>query len=186
MQLRDFNIFISFFGVILFGVIAFAADGDFHGAISATNINFSGVATGNGSGLSNLTIPSPTLTMNNSVSRSLVSSTSSTGFQIHATKKANVVYTVKISVTASIGNPAEGEVYLETAATNSTTPGDWTTVSRIGNGQGATLAALLSLTQPITIQLQGMIPAGYYIRLRTNNVSGTPTYTYIMGQETLI
>lgn len=139
---------------------------------------------GDGSQLINL--PSPSMTITNGVSRSMVTSTSATGFQISSTKKTMVVYSVKISTSSTIGGSAEGEVYLETAATNSITPSDWTTISKISSGQTITLAIALQSVQPITGQLIGMIAVGNYVRLRSNNVSGTPTYTYITGQETII
>lgn len=141
---------------------------------------------GNGALLTNLPPSAIALAITNSVSHSLVSSTSATGFQINATKPAMAFYSVKISTTANIGGGAEGEIYLETAATNSTTPSDWSMASKVSNSQSYTLAIALQGVQGLGQPLLAMIPAGYYTRLRTNNVTGTPTYAYLTGQETVI
>lgn len=165
-------------GNIGMGVTSPTQKMDINGNIKSTSF------IGDGAQLTGL--PSPTMTITNSVSRSLVSTTSSTGFQVSSTKKSLVIYSIKISTTSTIGGSAEGEVYLETATTNSSTPSDWTTISKISNGQAITLAIILQSVQPLTQELMGIIPAGNYVRLRSSNVSGTPTYTYATGQETLI
>lgn len=139
---------------------------------------------GGGSHLTNL--PGVPLAITPGVSHSLVSSTSATGFQISSSKPAMAFYSVKISTTASIGGGAEGEIYLETAATNSTTPSDWTMASKVSNSQNFTLALTLQGVQNLGQPLLAMVPAGYYVRLRSNNVTGTPTYVYVTGQETVI
>lgn len=139
---------------------------------------------GDGSQIINL--PAVALTVTPGVSHSLVSSTSATGFQISSTKPAMAFYSVKITTTANISGGQEGEVYLETAATNSTTPSDWSTVTKVSNGQTFSLAIALQGVQPLSQVLIGMVPAGYYARLRSNNVTGTPAYSYVTGQETVI
>ena len=150
----------------------------------AGNIKSSNKFVGDGSLLTNL--PGVPLNITPGVSHSLVSSTSSTGFQISSSKPVMAFYSIKISTTATISGSAEGEVYLETASTNSTTPSDWSMASKISNGQAFSLAVALQGIQNLGQPLLAMIPAGYYVRIRTNNVSGTPTYTYVTGQETII
>lgn len=34
--------------------------------------------------------------------------------------------------------------------------------------------------------LSGTVPVGYYVRLRTQQVTGSPSFSYITGQETAI
>lgn len=178
-------VFVNFLLILILflGLKVVADDGNFHGSIQATDVTASGNFIGNGSLLTDL--PNG-MTIYNSVSHSLVTTANSTGFQISSTRKSFVIYSIKISTTATIGGSTEGEVYLETAATNSSTPSDWTTVSKISNGQSISLAIALQSVQPLTQQLIGMIPSGYYVRIRSNNVSGTPVYTYITGQEILL
>lgn len=91
-------------------------------------------------------------------------------------------YTVQIVTTASIGSGATGYVVLETSPNNSA----WTEAGRIVNGQVITLAIALNSVQTTAGQISGYLPAGYYARLRSVNTTGTPTYSYISGQEVLL
>lgn len=107
---------------------------------------------------------------------------SGTGFQISTTRGCNMYYTVQIVTTASIGSGATGYVVLETSPNNSA----WTEAGRIVNGQVITLAIALNSVQTTAGQISGYLPAGYYARLRSVNTTGTPTYSYISGQEVLL
>lgn len=120
------------------------------------------------------------------VSRSLVTTTASTGFQVSATRNAIVHYTVTITVTASIAGGASGTIFLEIAPTNSTTPSDWVEVSHALNSQTYTLAIALQGVQVSGQVIAGMIPAGYYARLRQVTSTGTVSFAYNTGQEILI
>lgn len=116
--------------------------------------------------------------------RLIATSTGAVGFQISATRDAIVNYAVSIVTTATIGGASEGYETLEVAPTNSATPGDWFEIgSRCRNGQTITLAVALQSAQTTGCNLSGIVPAGYYAKLRSVNVSGTPTYSYISGQE---
>lgn len=128
----------------------------------------------------------PPVRSQSSATHTFVSTSSSTGFQISSTRDSNVYYNVTIAVTASIGSQSQGSIALEIAATNSTTPGDWTEISRFTNGQNLTIALAVQSVQTIGSQLSGFIPAGYYARIRTIATSGTPTNTYVSGQEVLL
>ncbi len=125
----------------------------------------------------------------NNASRSLVTvAAAANGVQISSTRVVLVSYSVTITATVQIGvvTNVSGYVVLEIAATNSATAGDWQEIARIGNGQNVGLALALSLTQAVTLTLNGIVPTGYYSRLRSVNTNGTPTYTYVSGQEVLI
>jgi len=128
----------------------------------------------------------PAARSQSTATHSFVSSTSSTGFQVSSTRDSEVNYSFTISTTATIGGASSGTVFLEIAATNSTTPSDWTTIAKFTNGQTITLAVALQSVQTMGGQLSGYIPLGYYARLRTLNNSGTPSYNYEVGQETLL
>lgn len=105
------------------------------------------------------------------------------GFQLATNRDAEVTYSVSISTTATIGGASTGYVVLEIAATNSSTASDWKEVGRITNSQTITLAIALQSVQIISGALNGIIPAGYYARLRSVNSSGTPTYAFLSGEE---
>lgn len=126
-----------------------------------------------------------TPTINNSVSRSLVTTTASTGFQISSTRQAIGRYSVSTSTTATIGGASNATVFLEVAPTNSVTPSDWVTVCKVSNQQTITLAIVLQSIQVNELQLTGTIPAGYYVRIRYT-VTGTSSVSYDLGQETIL
>lgn len=121
-----------------------------------------------------------------SATRSIVTGTGATGFQPSSTRDAFVSYSLTIATTATIGGSASGTVVLEVAPTNSATAGDWVEVARFTNGQSVSLALALQSVQTLAGQVNGMVPAGYYAKLRSINNSGTPTYTYNSGREVLI
>lgn len=104
-------------------------------------------------------------------------------FQISATRDTLVSYSVQITVTASIGGGQNGDVILEIATDSGFTTGVQT-IAIAGTGQTYTLALALQGVMPQTGVLSGYVPAGYYARLRTVNVAGTPAFSYRAGQET--
>lgn len=123
---------------------------------------------------------------NNAPGRSLVTGTGATGFQVSSTRDSSISYAVKVSTTATIGTPSAGDIVLEIASTNSATPSDWLQIGAIcGNSQNITLAALLSSVQATSCSVGATLPAGWYAKLRSVTSSGSPTYTYLSGQEML-
>lgn len=120
-----------------------------------------------------------------SATHTFVTATNQTGFQISSTRNTWVSYSVLISTTATIAGGSGGTVFLEIAATNSTTPGDWTTITQVSNSQTLTLAITLQSVQPNGLDMFGFIPAGYYVRLRSAITAGSPTFSYLAGQEVL-
>lgn len=123
-----------------------------------------------------------------SASRSIVTGTGATGFQVSSTRDAFVNYSLTVATSVTIGGATNvsGTVLLEIAPTNSATPSDWVEVGRFTNGQLIALALALSSGQTLAGQISAMIPAGYYAKLRSINNSGTPTFTYNSGQEILL
>lgn len=134
------------------------------------------------------TLPvNPTRTFNNAASHSIVTTAAAAnGFQLSTTQDTSVFYSVNINTTATIAGSADGYVALEIASTNSSTASDWKEISRARNGQAISLAITLQSVQNISSEVMGIVPTGYYVRLRSVNVSGTPTYTYVSGQEVQI
>lgn len=106
-------------------------------------------------------------------------------FQVSATRPSLVVYSVQITVTASIAGGQNGDVILEIASDSGFTT-NVQTLSITGSGQTYTLAVALQGVQPTTNIVSGFVPAGYYARLRTVNNTGTPTFAYRAGQEVIM
>lgn len=130
---------------------------------------------------------SPSRSFANAPSRSLVSvAAAANGFQLSSSQDADVSYSCSISTTATISGPAIGYIVLEICATNSATAANWQEISRLTNGQTITLAITLQSVQLFSGILAGFIPAGFYARMRSVNTSGTPGYSYMSGQETLL
>lgn len=126
-----------------------------------------------------------TRSFNSAPGRSLVTGTGATGFQVSSTRDAIANYSVTITTAVQIGvvTNVEGYVALEIAPTNSATAGDWVEIGRVTQANNIALALALSSTQKGGGQIGGVIPAGYYAKLRTVNTSGTPTYALNSGQE---
>lgn len=106
-------------------------------------------------------------------------------FQVSATRWSLVRYSVDISTTVSLSGSQVGQVVLEMATNAAFTTGVQT-IQQFSNGNSGTLVIGLVLTQLNTACLSGDIPAGNYVRLRTVNLTGTPTFTYQAGQEVLV
>lgn len=106
-------------------------------------------------------------------------------FQPSATRNAMVIYTVQLTITASIAGGQNGDVILEIASDSGFTT-NVQTIGVAGFGQTYTLAITLQGVQPDKRQVVGIVPAGYYARLRTVDNVGTPSYSYIAGQEILM
>lgn len=122
-------------------------------------------------------------TINDSPGRALVTTTASTGFQVSASKRARVTYEGVITTTSTIGGPAAATVFLETADTNSTTPGDWTVKARQTYSNAITLAVTLNQVQSNNWMLTREIPAGKWVRIRVGNVTGTASASIDTQQE---
>lgn len=128
-------------------------------------------------------VPATTVT---SQARSIVTGTGATGFRPSATRDVFATYSLTIATTSTIGSNASGTVFLETAPTNSATPSDWVEVARFTNGQAVSLALTLQSVQTLAGAISGMIPSGYYAKLRSVNNVGTPVFTFNSGREVLL
>lgn len=106
-----------------------------------------------------------------------------TAFQPSSTRDTLAFYSVQLTVVATLAGGQNGDVILE-VATDSAFTQNVRTVAITGLGQTFGLSISISSTQPQTAQVSGVIPAGYYARLRTVNNTGAPTFIYRAGQET--
>lgn len=103
-------------------------------------------------------------------------------FLISAANDTYVSYSVDIQCTLSLSGGMQGTVFLETAD-NAAFNVNVTEICRTVNGNTGTLTIGLNITQSSTGTLSGTVLAGKWTRLRTNNDSGAPTFTYRSGQE---
>lgn len=133
-------------------------------------------------GASNYIANKPSLS---SPSQSSASRSLNSVFQISASRPSSVVYTVEIASALSLTSGQSGTVFLEIASDSGFTT-DVQELGRFVNGNTGTLAIGLALTQTISSPLSGFVPSAYYVRLRTANNVGTPTFTYRSGQEVLL
>lgn len=108
-----------------------------------------------------------------------------TAYQINATRPCWVTYSVQITVTANISSGQTGDVILEIAS-NAAFTTNVQTVAIAGLGQTYSLAVAIMGVQPQTGVVSGLVPPGYYARLRTVNTVGTPAYLFRAGQETTL
>lgn len=113
------------------------------------------------------------------------SRTLNSAFQISSTRDAFANYSVDIACVLTLTTGQTGTVFLEIATNASFTTGVQE-VGRTVNGNTGSLTLGLNITQNATATIGGYIPAGYYVRLRTANTSGTPVFTYQSGQEVLL
>lgn len=118
-------------------------------------------------------------------SRSIVTGTGATGFQVSSTRDAEVRYSTTIVTTSNIAGSQNGTVVLEIAPTNSATSTVWSEVGRCTNGTSYTLAVAIQGVSTQACQITGYVPAGFFAKLRSINNAGTPTFSFNSGQEVL-
>lgn len=107
------------------------------------------------------------------------------GDRLSTFRDTEVSYSVTIDTSVSLSGNSSGYVVLEIAATNSTTASDWKEISRVSSGQAGSLVIGLVLNQTGGGAVVGVVPAGWYRRLRKVNVAGTPTIVLTGSQEVL-
>lgn len=113
------------------------------------------------------------------------SRTLNTAFRIHTSRDTFVYYSVDIACTLSLTSGQQGTAYVEIADDEAFTS-NVQELSRFVNGNTGTLTIGLSLVQNCTAHLSGMVPAGQWVKIRTQNNTGTPSFTWRAGQECII
>lgn len=157
------------------------------GTISMTSTGTAGTYSGVTTDAQGRVTAGTTLSINDAPGRSLVTTTASTGYQVSSTRNARVCYEGTVSTTSTIGGPASASVFIETADTNSTTPGDWTTKAVQTYTNTITLAVVLNQVQANNWSLCRDIPAGKFVRVRSGSISGTASAAInTQQQETLL
>lgn len=159
------------------------------GTVSMPNTGTAGTYSGTTTDAQGRVTSGTTRSFTNNASRTIQTvAASANGWQISSTRDSHVSYAVTVSCAVQIGvvTNVEGYVAIEVAATNSSTAGDWQEVGRMTNGQNISLALALATTVKVGGMLTGLVPAGFYVRIRSVNTSGTPTFSYISGQEVIL
>lgn len=128
--------------------------------------------TGNAIRLRSKTFNNPTRSLNSA-------------FQISTTQDTAVSYSVDIACTLSLTGGQAGTVFLRYADDSAHTT-NVKEVCRFAASNTGTLTIGLALNQIATGTVSGIIPAGKYAKMITNNDTGTPTFTYRNAQEVLL
>jgi hypothetical protein len=102
-------------------------------------------------------------------------------FQISTTRDVYVSYATDIACSATVLVGQSGTVVLE-YADNSGMSTNVVTVQQ----STASASGVLNMATIATATLTGVIPVGKYVRLRTVNNVGSPTFTYRTAQEVLL
>lgn len=153
------------------------------GTISMPNVGTAGTYSGVTTDAQGRVTAGTTLAINDNPGRSLVTATNATGFQVSASRNARVCYEGSFATTSTIGGPASASVFLETADTNSTTPGDWTTKASQTYTNTITLAVVLNQVQANNWTICRDIPAGKYVRIRSGSITGTASVSINATQQ---
>jgi len=139
----------------------------------------------NGNGVSGNPIISLDPSVISNRSQTAVTRPLNTAFQVSATRWSTVRYAIDISTTVSLTGSQVGTVILEIASDAGFTA-NVQTILTFSNGNSGSLVVGLVLTQLSTALPSADVPPAYYVRIRTVNVTGVPTFTYKSGQEVLL
>lgn len=111
--------------------------------------------------------------------------TLNTAFQISTTQNTFVTYSVDTTCVMSLTSGQSGTAVLEYADDSGFTT-NVKTACKPTQANSGTLTIGLALTQINGVVLHGIIPAGKYVRIRTINNTGTPTFVLQNSQEVLM
>lgn len=104
-------------------------------------------------------------------------------FQPSATKAVSVTYSVSVGADiALVAGGANGTAYLETFTDSGCTTGT-VELGRVGSGLTGAVVLGVAIGNPFISQLHGLVAAGLYVKIRTQNNSGTPSFSLVRSQE---
>lgn len=105
-----------------------------------------------------------------------------TCYQLSSTKDVLVTYSVDVATVSSLLSGQVGTVYLRTYSNSGCSTGTQE-LMRFVNGNTQTIGLSVTMTQNVTATLSGVIPAGTWMQLVTENTTGVPSFTARPGQE---
>lgn len=103
-----------------------------------------------------------------------------TPYKMSTTNWVTISPSFSVSCTLSLTTGQSGEVYLEWSADGTS---GWTRAALVPFSNSGSLTIGLNLTQINGATATLTLPPNYWWRLRTNNVIGTPTYTFTGGSK---
>lgn len=101
-------------------------------------------------------------------------------YQISSTRYTAISVSPQVSCSLSLTGGQAGEAILEISANGSS---GWIYCGQVSASNTGTLTIGLNTVQISGGELRQNLPPGYYWRLRTNNTTGTPTFTFNGGNE---
>lgn len=108
-----------------------------------------------------------------------------TAYQPSTTRDTQVSAGVTVTCTLTLSGGQVGTVVLEYADDSGITT-NIKTVCTLQNGNSGSVVIGVSLGQPVTLALVGIVPAAKYYRLRTVNTTGSPSFSLTGVQEVLL
>lgn len=105
------------------------------------------------------------------------------GTTLDAGYDVDIRYSFTLVSTGSLSGAQTGYLVLEICSNNSSNAGDWIEISRTPNGSAVSLAIALSSTNTGGGQVSGILPTGWFYRVRSVITAGNPTFNYNSGQE---
>lgn len=105
--------------------------------------------------------------------------TLNSSFIVSSNTDSIVKYSVDVASSLSLSGGTIGCVLLEVSTNNST----WTFLDGGINANVGGLTIGLNTVQTNTISIGGGIPAGYWVRVKTTNIVGSPLYFFRSGNE---
>lgn len=158
---------------------------DFNSTARGLLSSGTGISYNSSTGVITNSAPTVSRSFNNTPSVTIQTvAAAANGDQLSTTRDVLATYSATLVSTATIAGNASGYLVLEICSTNSVVAANWIEIGRIPNGQAVSLAVVLQSVSTGGGNVTGIIPAGYYRRLRSVITAGSPTFTYNSGQET--